>query len=167
MDKEVPRSSLEDNDRLLREVVLRHVIRLHEALATESGTKIFFDRGLIDQFAFFCVSRIPDVSMIIEASLRFRYDQVFVLEPLPFVPDGLRTEDPERRERLHDSILSYSVSLGYEPVRVPALELDARVEFVLERAGRAQTITSNRRVRDSIASVERLVKALKPSDVLY
>ncbi|WP_218827752.1 ATP/GTP-binding protein [Rubricoccus marinus] len=166
MERGVTRERLEANDHEVRNLVLDHVLLLHERLAAASSATIFFDRGLIDQFAFFGISGIADSSRIVREATTVRYQHVFVLEPLQFVPDGIRTEDPERRRRLHDLILKYSEALGYDPILVPALAPDDRVEFVLRAMGQLRPTGSHQRVADAVDAMRRSVESLDPRSIL-
>jgi predicted ATPase len=58
---------------------------------------------------------------------------VFILDRLPFQPDGIRYEDEEIAEFLHQWILKDYIALGYEVVKVPITSTEKRLAFILKR----------------------------------
>jgi len=64
---------------------------------------------------------------------RGRYRRVFLMEPLSFVGDYARTEDPDTLERLHSLLRGAYEELGYEVVLVPVMTPEERARFVQER----------------------------------
>jgi len=94
---------------------------------------IFFDRAIPDSIAYYrMIGEIPE--FVIKAAKRFRYQQIFFLEPLPFEVDGVRQEDAETADILGRYIYDAYVELGYEIVRVPVLPVAERVEYILDRS---------------------------------
>jgi predicted ATPase len=64
---------------------------------------------------------------------RHRYASVFVLDPLPLTPDGVRFEDDAFTGFLDEWIARDYEALGYHVVRVPVLAPDDRLAYLLER----------------------------------
>ncbi len=93
----------------------------------------FYNRGIPDGYgwdAFFGLGPYPELE---EASRLYRYDAVFVLDPL----DDFDSEDDlvwaKEREirRVHELIIQGYYDAGYRPIFVPADECGRRVDFVL------------------------------------
>jgi len=101
------------------------------------GEVAFLDRGIIDNFAYqvhLLCGIIPEYAEL--AKKHPMYDQVFVLDRLPFENDGLRIEkDDSEAQELHDSIIHFYQSFGYSPVFVPVMGIEARVDFILDHIG--------------------------------
>jgi predicted ATPase len=92
----------------------------------------FYNRGIPDGYgwdAFFGLGPYPELE---EASRIYRYDAVFVLDPL----DNFDSEDDlvwaKEREirRVHELIIQGYYDAGYRPVFVPADEAARRVDFI-------------------------------------
>jgi predicted ATPase len=93
----------------------------------------FYNRGIPDGYgwdAFFGLGPYPELE---EASRLYRYDAVFILDPL----DDLDSEDDlvwaKEREirRVHELIIQGYYDAGYRPIFVPADESGRRVDFIL------------------------------------
>ncbi|MCF2533160.1 AAA family ATPase [Yinghuangia soli] len=93
----------------------------------------FYNRGIPDGYgwdAFFGLGPYPDLE---EATRIYRYDAVFVLDPL----DDFDSEDDlvfaQEREirRVHELIVQGYYDAGYRPIFVPADEPGRRVDFIL------------------------------------
>lgn len=114
-----------------REIMLRQLDR-ERALAP--GKTAFVDRGLPDQLAYFRLYDMPMVADIEDAARRSRYDGVFLLDMLPsYERDSTRTETPEDAARVHRFIEESYAGLGYDVVRVPAMTVEERIEFILSK----------------------------------
>jgi predicted ATPase len=105
-------------------------------LAARSGRRSFFDRGIVDQLGGLEHLNLPVPEYLAEAARRFRYNTTaFAVPPWPEI---FRNDD-ERRNGFDEAQASYAPllatyrRLGYEPVEVPRLAVDARADFVLAR----------------------------------
>jgi predicted ATPase len=110
--------------------VLEFAIQQEQALPS-TGT-VVLDRAVPDCLAYLdlfggCApARVPD--------LRGRYQQVFVLDRLPFVGDGLRDQrDSAIADKLEPRLYRIYHDLGCAVVRVPVMPIAARTAFVLHR----------------------------------
>jgi len=90
----------------------------------------FLDRGIIDNYAYFMLrnNKIPEDTSFPKCD----YSQIFVLDRLPLVYDGLRTETEEEAERVHRMLINAYKKFGYAPVHVPVMSVDRRVDFILK-----------------------------------
>ncbi len=93
---------------------------------------IFWDRGMPDSITYF---RINGESIIKaeEESLVRRYKGIFILDLLPnYARDHRRVEDESKRRKIHDTLISDYQKLGYNPLIIPVIPINARVEFILK-----------------------------------
>ncbi|RBQ21064.1 hypothetical protein DP939_08415 [Spongiactinospora rosea] len=93
----------------------------------------FYNRGIPDGYgwdAFFGLGPYPELE---EAARIYRYEAVFVLDPL----DDFNSEDDlvwaKEREirRVHELIIQGYYNAGYRPIFVPADESGRRVDFMI------------------------------------
>ncbi len=66
-----------------------------------------------------------------EASTRFRYAHVFICDPVGWATDAERVEDEIYQQRVHRNMLDVYNELGYEPIRVPAVPPEERLDMIL------------------------------------
>ena len=111
----------------------REVLRafVNEYCAHKSGVR-FYNRGIPDGYGwdrFFGLSPYPELE---EAARVYRYDSVFVLDPLDTFEDESDVVFAKDREirRVHELIVQGYYDAGYEPVFVPADEASARLAFI-------------------------------------
>ena len=93
----------------------------------------FYNRGIPDAYGwdrFFGLGPTPALE---EASRIYRYDSIFVLDPLDKFEDEGDVVWAKEREmsRVHELIVQGYYDAGYEPVFVPANSPEARVRFIL------------------------------------
>jgi predicted ATPase len=62
-----------------------------------------------------------------------RYKKIFLFERLDFLEDGVRSEDDHLADRLDNLLEAAYRKLQYEVVRVPAISVEDRAAFILER----------------------------------
>lgn len=97
---------------------------------------VFFDRGLPDIIGYLELCSLPVPAAIEAAARRFRYDaMVFIAPPWPeiFVQDAERKQDQVEAERTCAAMARVYPALGYTLVALPCVDVEARVDFVLER----------------------------------
>ena len=97
---------------------------------------VFFDRGLPDIIGYLELCILPVPAAIEAAARRFRYDaMVFIAPPWPeiFVQDAERKQDLAEAERTCAAMARVYPALGYALVALPCVDVEARVDFVLER----------------------------------
>ncbi len=92
----------------------------------------FFDRGIPDSIAYYCI-RKKDISPVIMAAKKRKYRKIFLLEQLPFRNDYARTEDKKTAHSLNQLLYKSYSELGYNIIRVPVKSIKERVEFILNR----------------------------------
>ena len=110
---------------------------LYRKAAVEAGLPaeqtVFLDRAIPDSIAYYIVERLNPAEAI-RRSRRFRYRNVFIFDPLEYDIDRVRSEDKRLAARLDAELeLGYRY-LGYEPVRVPVMPVEKRLQLVLGAA---------------------------------
>lgn len=111
-----------------REILALH---LHRERAFKPEQLVFFDRGIPDSVAYFNFHGYDE--HIPEAAAHYhRYRAVFFCAQLPVVPDGLRMEDDSIATRLGELIYNAYVDLGYQPIILPQVSVQARLQIILD-----------------------------------
>lgn len=119
---------LKDPYRLQKEILEIEVRR--EAGINKNET-VFLDRALPDSIAYFRdIGGAPDY--VIEECKKQRYKNIFFLAQLPFHNDLVRYENPDDALRLGQLIYQGYQELGYEPIVIPVLPVEERVEMILK-----------------------------------
>lgn len=93
----------------------------------------FYNRGIPDSYGwerFFGLAPTPQLE---EANRLYRYDAVFVLDPLDTFedPDDIVWAKEREIRRVHELIVQGYYDAGYEPVFVPANSPANRLDFIL------------------------------------
>jgi predicted ATPase len=112
-----------------QEVARRMLVQ--EEVLSERQEPFFLDRGLIDGIGYCREGGIKVPEVLLKHSLN-RYGKVIVLEPLPYKKDDCRIEDPERAAKIHTYILHAYLDHGYQPISLPVLPPEERVDRLLE-----------------------------------
>jgi len=105
--------------------------RIESALPVEDN--IFLDRAMPDSISYLFLAKM-DLSVAIEASNNFRYRHVFVFDPLPWQEDEARNEDDKTIALLDKRLEADYRGLGYEPIRVPVMPIEDRVDLILRQS---------------------------------
>jgi predicted ATPase len=116
----------------LQEKILR--FKLGRERALDKSTLVFADRGTPDSIVYFALAGL-DVKRAIEASQIFRYRAVFMLDRLPLVKDGVRSENDAAAAKIGRAIEEAYENLGYKLTRVPVLPIEKRADFILNALG--------------------------------
>lgn len=94
---------------------------------------VFLDRGLTDGLGYCAKAGIAPPPRLVELS-QHRYGKIFLLDPLPsYENDAVRLEDAEEAKLIHKAISEAYRLLGHEPIKVPVLPPEKRVEYILAR----------------------------------
>ncbi|MGI9027498.1 MAG: AAA family ATPase [Candidatus Saccharimonadales bacterium] len=112
--------------------VMQRKIAIEAALKSDALT--FFDRGLHDTISYLIHNGFSVEQWIHEAASQVRYKTVFLLEPLQtYVQDYARTESRQEVELLTVALYKVYADAGMQPVRVPAMDVDKRSDYILQR----------------------------------
>jgi len=105
---------------------------LNSELQLAASDVIFLDRGVPDCLGYCRIIGLnPNDSL--PDCFHHRYASVFILDRLPFDHDGVRYEDDTIAAFLHTWTLNDYQALGYNPISVPILPVEERVEFILNK----------------------------------
>jgi predicted ATPase len=121
-----------DNDRFVQLTAERDIATF-DALAGETR-RVFFDRGIFDSYGANGTTPPP---WLVEAVRTRRYNaHVFVFPPWReiYATDDERKQDWAAAEATFDLVLGTLLQLGYQSVVVPTGTVEARADFILERA---------------------------------
>jgi predicted ATPase len=105
-------------------------LKLHSRL--RASEVAFLDRGLPDSLAFYRFAGM-NPNQILSDCFQHRYASVFILNRLPYQRDGIRAGDDASAAYFESWMLRDYAALGYNVVRVPVLEPEERLVFILER----------------------------------
>lgn len=112
-----------------QESVARRILDLEHSF---NDSLLFCDRGIVDGHDYSINGKIPTPQIIMDLGSG-RYDEVFVLDPIPvYQKDDSRKENPEEARRIHQSIFDAYKSFGYRPVRVPVMAPQDRVNYFVK-----------------------------------
>ena len=105
-------------------------------LKVESETNpqdtFFFDRAMPDSITYYRAAGLnPDE--VIDDCLHYKYKRVFIFDPLPYQTDNARIEDKQTVDFLDEWLEKDYEELGYDVIRVPAISVSERVEFILSK----------------------------------
>lgn len=127
--------SLEDvrkNAALLQRKILQ--VTLAREMGLDTKKTVFLDRGLPDSITYFKLAGLDGLEAKAMSYL-FRYRAVFIFDRLPLVKDGVRTESTTQAENIDKMLEEDYRAMGYDPIRVPVMPVEARADFVMEKIG--------------------------------
>ena len=93
----------------------------------------FFDRGIPDVLAYMEYFKQEYGNEFIQASTKNRYDSVLILPPWKdiYVSDNERLETFKESEELHHHLVETYARFGFNPITIPKLSVQERVDFIL------------------------------------
>lgn len=94
----------------------------------------FHDRGIPDSLAYMRLSG-GDESIVKNFAKKRKYNKIFLLELLPFKKDYARTEDSLKAKQIEQMIYETYKELNYDIIFVPVLQIEKRVNFILDSFG--------------------------------
>lgn len=114
--------------------------RVLEAMAAaeaklDPGEVTFLEYALPCNIAFHRTEARELVSGLAEAAQRYRYAEVFILDPVGWSNDEQRVEDAEYQTTVHKHLFDVYRELGYDPIRVPPLTPTKRVDLITMALG--------------------------------
>lgn len=90
------------------------------------------DRGVIDGLGYCSEGKIQPPQELEAAVKNAKYEKVFILDPLEIYQNTeIRREDREKTARLHAEIEKAYRVAGYNPIRVPVMPKEQRLEYIL------------------------------------
>lgn len=102
-----------------------------EYTAHQHGVR-FYNRGIPDGYGWEAFFGLRPTSELEEATRRYRYDTIFVLDPLDTFedPDDIVWAKDREIRRVHELIVQGYFDAGYEPVFVAPDSAAARLDFI-------------------------------------
>jgi len=100
-------------------------------LESELQGTVYQDRGVIDNVAYCHIAGIePPKEILAHAD---SYHQIFILDKLPDLKnDENRAETPEEQQAIQEKMLEVYKQFGYDPISVPVLEPQERLDFIVQ-----------------------------------
>ncbi|MEU7912521.1 ATP-binding protein [Microbispora bryophytorum] len=121
---------------LLREDRREYSLEVLEAFIAEytrhkHGIR-FYNRGIPDGYGWEAFFGLRSTRELEEATRLYRYDAIFVLDPLDTFedPDDIVWAKDREIRRVHELIVQGYYDAGYQPVFVPADSATARLDFI-------------------------------------
>jgi predicted ATPase len=121
---------------LLKEDRREYSLEVLEAFVAEYTAHVcgvrFYNRGIPDGYGWEGFFGLKPTTELEEATARYRYDAVFVLDPLDTFedPDDIVWAKEREIRRVHELIVQGYYDAGYEPVFVAADSAAARLDFI-------------------------------------
>ncbi|MDO8265391.1 MAG: ATP-binding protein [Candidatus Saccharibacteria bacterium] len=112
------------------------VAKLKEKIETtlKKSVVTFFDRGMQDTLAYMRYYSYELQDWEMELMKNAKYKKVFLLEPLAtYESDYARTEDTEFAKNIQKLLFDAYSEFGMKPIILPALSLDDRVKFIIDK----------------------------------
>ena len=111
-----------------QEHVLKMKIEIESSL--NPNELIFFNRGILDSIPFMKLAGATS-NRLETVTCNRAYKNVFLLEPLPYINDYARVENPEQASLIGELLFkTYSVN-GYNVIKVPVMPISTRVDYIL------------------------------------
>ena len=105
-------------------------VRLKVEQDLEPDEVLFLDRAMPEVITFYRAIGLDPNEILPECTL-YTYASVFILDRLPLLKDGVRTEDDAVSD-FHDEWLYRDYrALGYEVIRVSVMPVPDRIDFIL------------------------------------
>ena len=119
------------NQREFQRAVL--LMQLKQEQALDPDELWFLDRALPDSLAYYRYLELEPEPELLAALQTASYRKVFALDLLPLARDYARTESAAAQRQIHALLIEVYEELGYVVERVPVLEVEPRLEFILAR----------------------------------
>jgi len=104
-----------------------------ERIKKTKDSLVFFDRGVYDVFAY--QKFINPLYVLPKKNNLFNYQKIFILNPWSeiYINDDQRFESYETSKSIHKSISSTYDHFGFKLNEVPKLDVEKRVDFIINR----------------------------------
>ena len=122
----------------------RHILRrkIEDHLAAPRDRVVFFDRGIPDSMAYYRFHQYHYDALLRHSLQYAAYQAVFLLEPLPFEDDGLRSGYADHVQDLHRHIKEAYHDMGLPVINVPALDPINRLKIIQSEVDTHEAVTS-------------------------
>lgn len=108
-------------------------LKMVEKITTLQVNEPFFhDYALPDNIAFYREASIEVTPDLVLLAKKYRYNKVFLFEPLPFKQDDVRNENEDFQLRIDRELKKIYRELGYEIIPIPIATVDERAKNILQ-----------------------------------
>lgn len=121
---------LRSDPQKLQDGIAKSIVQLEQNI--DPHETIFLDRGIPDNIGYFEYYNLTPPKFITDAYNACRYKKVFYLERLAVQVDAVRVESEEQIQLLADLALKYYNQKNADIVRVPVMDKNSRVDFILK-----------------------------------
>jgi predicted ATPase len=105
-----------------------------EQIGSCDNETIIVDRSFGDSIAYYKIRGIEIPKEFLEYAKKVKYQKIFLCDPLPnYETDTLRQESIEEQKFAHELIIKTYKDLGYNPIIVPFMSVEDRVNFILSK----------------------------------
>jgi len=117
------------NLELFRRIIFLKTFENISTLPVNMG--IFHDYSFIDNLSFYIADDIFIPSDLYKSIKIYRYEKVFLLDPLPYYQDDVRIENDEYQIRIDHEMRNVYKCLGYNVISIPVMPALDRVYKIL------------------------------------
>lgn len=110
------------------------------------------DRAIPDAIGYYREKGLEPPQRLFELARAANYTEVCLLMPLPFKPDKVRRETPERQLNLHNFIEQAYVDCGYTPLLIPTVSIPTRLDMIEDTINSYLEIETNRNKLEEMLS---------------
>ncbi len=122
-------SQIRENDETLQKEILLAMVNKAEELSIKE--LIFHDYSFPDNIPYLKINNLNIPHEFIFYSKYYKFRNIYICEPLSFVRDGIRTESLSEQKELYNLIWENYLSLGYNPILLPRLSLNERINLII------------------------------------
>jgi len=133
LNKGISPNTLKKNRKVYFEKLFDLQVDYENSILPFSNEIHVLDRAIPDILAYSIVDNFDNREVMKSINMMHRYRKIFVLDPLPFVDDGFRSLDISRRSKLNLTFEEVYKELSYCAIRVPAIDIEERFNFILKQ----------------------------------
>lgn len=124
-----------ENPLLFSELLLEGRKKQFRSAQEEPHKFVFLDRGIPDVLAYMHYIGDSYPAFFDAACKEFRYDKIFILPPWEeiYECDNERYENFAQATLIYQHLTETYQGYGYELIEVPCADVDARIDFILDR----------------------------------
>jgi len=117
-----------------QKIVMKEQIEIEKSLRKCNFNEVFLDRSIIDSYTYSKFGGLKYPEEIQNIIRNTDYDKIFFLEMLEeYRRDRERWETKEIARHIGNELYKTYIDFGYEPISVPPLPFEDRVDFILNR----------------------------------
>jgi len=122
------------NFNIFQKTLMKEQIEIEKNLEKCNFDEVFLDRSTIDAYIYAKLGNLEYPKEILDIVKSMNYDKVFFLDMLEeYKPDHERWETEETARHVGNELYKAYIDFGYDPIDVPVLPFEERVDFILNR----------------------------------